>query len=188
MEPYEYAAIVLAGIDLPESIRITKKGIAANPSAWRLYQHLGYIYWQQQDYEAAREAYGQGGRIPGAPAWMEAMKARMAVEGGSRNTAREIYQRMYEQAGDERVKQMAQRRLLQLQALDEQDGLRRLINSFKAQTGKCPASWRDLESTLRALKIRVNANGAPFDPAGTPYLLVADQCKVETAPESEIPK
>ena len=55
MEPYEYAAIVLPGIDVKEAIRITRKGIAANPSSWRLHQHLGYIYWQQQDYEAARE-------------------------------------------------------------------------------------------------------------------------------------
>ena len=75
-EPYEYAAVVLPAIDVQEAIRITRKGIAANPSAWRLYQHLGYIYWQQRDYKAASEAYGQGAGLPGAPAWMQAMKAR----------------------------------------------------------------------------------------------------------------
>src|SRR6266567_5105846 len=53
MEPYEYAAVVLPDVDVQEAIRITRKGIAANPSAWRLYQHLGYIYWQQQDFAAA---------------------------------------------------------------------------------------------------------------------------------------
>src|SRR6266550_5588281 len=104
MEPYQYAAVVLPDIDLQQAIRITRKGIAANPSAWRLYQHLGYIYWQQKDFRAAGEAYDQGSKLPGAPAWMEAMKARMATEGGSRELAREIYQRMYEQAGDPQVK------------------------------------------------------------------------------------
>src|SRR6266550_5065865 len=104
MEPYQYAAVVLPDIDLQQAIRITKKGIAANPSKWRLYQHLGYIYWQQKDFRAAGEAYDQGSKLPGAPAWMEAMKARMATEGGSRELAREIYQRMYEQAGDPQVK------------------------------------------------------------------------------------
>ena len=122
MEPYEYAAIVLPGIDEQEATRITQKGIAANPSSWRLHQHLGYIYWQRQDYEAARETYSRGSKLPGAPAWMEAMSGRMAAEGGSRNTAREIYRRMFEQAGDDKVKQMARRRLLQLDSLDERDG------------------------------------------------------------------
>src|SRR6266496_5114363 len=87
MEPYDYAAVVLPDVDLQQAIRITKKGIAANPSAWRLYQHLGFIYWQQKDFEAAGEAYAQGAKLPGAPLWMEAMKARMAVEGGSRQLA-----------------------------------------------------------------------------------------------------
>ena len=50
------------------------------------------------DYQAAGEIYGRGAQIPGAPAWMEAMKAKMVAEGGSRSTAREIYTRMYEQS------------------------------------------------------------------------------------------
>ena len=187
MEPYEYAAIVLPGIDIKEAIRITRKGIAANPSSWRLYQHLGYIHWQQQDYEAARDTYLAGARIPGAPAWMEAMQARMAVEGGSRDTAREIYQRMYEQSDDEKVKDMARRRLLQLRSFDERDGLRRLMAVYKSQTGRCPVSWTELAPTLRSLKIPVDAAGAPFDPAGVAYVLLADKCEVETDPRSEVP-
>ncbi len=65
LEPYEYAAIVLPGIDVKEAIRITQKGIAANPSSWRLYQHLGYIHWQQQDYEAARNYLPRRGQNSG---------------------------------------------------------------------------------------------------------------------------
>src|ERR1700754_117445 len=78
MDPYEYAAVVLPAIDVQEAIRITRKGIDANPDAWRLYHHLGYIYWQQQDYAAAAEVYGRGAQLPDAPVWMQAMKARMA--------------------------------------------------------------------------------------------------------------
>src|SRR5438876_2308995 len=85
MEPYEYAAVVLPGVNVEDAIRITRKGIAVNPSAWRLYQHLGYIYWQQKDFKAASEAYGQGAALPGAPQWMEAMKAQMLAQGGSRS-------------------------------------------------------------------------------------------------------
>ena len=185
MEPYEYAAIVLPTIDVQEAIRITNKGIAANPSSWRLYQHLGYIYWERRDYAAAQQTYSKGAKLPGAPAWMEAMAARMAAEGGSRGMAQEIYRRMYEQSGDDKVKEMARRRLLQLSALDLQDGLRRTLESYKSQTGKCPSSWRELDPVLRGSKIKLDQTGAPLDPAGVAYLLMNDKCEVKIDPKSE---
>jgi tetratricopeptide (TPR) repeat protein len=187
LEPYEYAAIVLPGIDVKEAIRITQKGIAANPSSWRLHQHLGYIHWQQQDYEAARNTYREGAKLPGAPPWMQAMQARMAAEGGSRDTAREIYQHMYEQSADEKVKEMARRRLLQLQSFDERDGLRRLMTAYKGQTGRCPSSWTELAPALRALKVPLDAAAAPFDPSGVAYVMVPNKCEVETDPQSIVP-
>jgi tetratricopeptide (TPR) repeat protein len=176
LDPYEYAAIVLPSIDVQEAIRITQKGIEANPSAWRLYHHLGYIYWQQHDYQLASETYGRGAEIPGAPPWMEAMKAKMAAEGGSRSTAREIYTRMFEQSSDDQVKEMARRRLLQLDSLDQRDGLRKILTAYQMRTGKCPNSWREL-----------GVPGAPLDPAGVPYILRSGTCEVELDPKSEIP-
>jgi Flp pilus assembly protein TadD len=187
MEPYQYTAVVLPEVDINEAVRILKKGIVANPDSWRLYHNLGYIYWQQKDFNAAREAYSQGAAIPGAPAWLEAMKARMANEGGSRETAREIYRRMYEQAGDEQVKEMARKRLMQLDSMDDRDVLRRLMTDYKANSGRCPESWLDLAGVFRALKVKLDASGAPLDPAGTAYILVADKCEVDLDWKSEVP-
>ncbi len=187
MEPYEYAAVVLPSVDVNEAIRITKKGIDANPLAWRLYHQLGYIYWQQRDFKNAGEIYGKGAEITGAPAWMEAMKARMAAEGGSRATAREIYLRMYEQAGDSQVKEMARRRLLQLDSFDQRDAIRNELSAYSNKTGHCPTSWRDVEILLRASRFQVDASGAPLDPAGTPYRLVKNGCDVDLDRNSEVP-
>lgn len=185
LDPYEYAAIVLPAVDVNEAIRITKKGVDANPNAWRLFHHLGYIYWQQHDYQAASEIYGRGAQIEGAPPWMEAMKAKMAADGGSRATAREIYTRMYEQSADEKVRDMARRRLLQLDSLDQRESLRKLFAAYRARTGKCPSSWKEIEPVFRALRVAVDASGAPLDPSGTPYVLRA--CDVDLDPKSEIP-
>ena len=185
LDPYEYAAIVLPAINVNDAIRITKKGIDANPNAWRLYHQLGYIYWQQHDYQAASEMYGRGAQIEGAPPWMEAMKAKMAADGGSRATAREIYTRMYEQSADEKVRDMARRRLLQLDSLDQRESLRKFFAAYQARTGKCPSSWKELEPVFRALHVAVDASGAPLDPSGAPYVLRA--CDVELDPKSEIP-
>lgn len=186
MEPYQYAAVVLPAIDQDEAIRITRKGIAANPTQWRLYQHLGYIYWQRDDFTAAGDAYAQGAMVPGAPPWMEAMKARMAAEGGSRDVAREIYTRMYEQAGDSQIKETARLRLLQLDSMDQRDVIRKLLTIYNARVGKCPSSWREVEPLLRAARLPV-ADRAPIDPAGTPYVLLTDKCEVDLDPGSVIP-
>jgi tetratricopeptide (TPR) repeat protein len=175
LDPYEYAAVVLPAIDVQDAIRITRKGIDANPNAWRLYQHLGYIYWQQHDYAKAAEVYGRGAAIPGVPPWMQAMKARMAAEGGSRDTAREIYTRMFEQSADEKVKDMAHKRLMQLDSLDQRDELRKLLVAYQTRTGRCPANWREM-----------NFPGAPLDPSGAPYVLEPGKCQVELGPGSAI--
>ncbi|HKO61464.1 MAG TPA: hypothetical protein VJV03_09915 [Pyrinomonadaceae bacterium] len=186
MEAYMYAAVVLPGLDEEEAIRITRKGIAANPNEWRLYQHLGYIYWQREDYASAGQAYSEGATIPGAPPWMQAMKARMAAEGGSRDIAREIYARMYQEAGDPNVKEMARLRLLQLQSMDQRDVIRKLLDIYKTRVGKCPASWQEMAPLLRAAQLPV-ADGGPIDPGGTPYKLLPNSCDVDLEPGSSIP-
>ena len=187
LDPYEYAAVVLPAIDVNEAIRITKKGIDANPNAWRLYHHLGYIYWQQRDYQAASEIYGRGAQIAGAPPWMEAMKAKMTADGGSRSTAREIYTRMYEQSADEKVRDMARKRLLQLDSLDQRDALRKLFVAYQTRTGKCPNAWKEIEPVFRALRVDIDSSGAPLDPSGMPYVLRAGACEVDLDPKSQIP-
>jgi tetratricopeptide (TPR) repeat protein len=187
MEPYQYAAVVLPDVDLQEAIRIIRKGIDANPSEWRLYHHLGFIYWQQKDFKTAGEAYEQGSKLPGAPTWMKAMRARMASDGGSTATAREIYRRLYDEASDNQVRNMARQRLLLLDSIEAQDALRKLMVAYKSKMGRCPGSWREMRTLLSALRIQVDTSGAPLDPAGTPYLLVPDKCDVTVDKKSEVP-
>ena len=67
LEPYYYGAFILPDLDPNEAIALLNHGIAANPDKWRLYQHLGYIYWQQGDHHQASEVYAAGAKIPGAP-------------------------------------------------------------------------------------------------------------------------
>jgi len=184
IEPYEYGAVVLPAIDVQQAIRLIEKGIKANPNAWRLYHHLGYIYWRQGQYQLAGETYARGAQIPGAPAWMEAMTAKLQSEGGSRSTAREIYTRMYEQSGDQQVREMVSKHLMRLDSLDQQDGLRKLFAMYQARTGKCPETWRELGPVFRAVEIPMDQTGAPLDPSGAPYILKAGACEVELDPKT----
>jgi tetratricopeptide (TPR) repeat protein len=183
---YEYGALVLPAIDVEAALKLVRKGIAANPQAWRLYHHLGYIYWQHGRFQEAAEAYRQGAQVKGAPAWMNAMAAQLSSQGGSRETAREIYRRMYEQTDDEQMRSLALRRLLQLQSWDERDALRRVLTAYRTRTGRCPASWRDIAPVLRSAHVQFAETGAPLDPSGAPYALAADGCDVELSAQSEI--
>lgn len=188
MQPYQYAALVLADVDPQQAIRIIKKGIAANPSEWRLYQHLGYIYWQQGDLQAASDAYAKGAALPGAPLWMEAMKAQMLAKGGSRSTARQIYERIYQDTDDLNVKEMARRRLLQIQSFVERDEIRRVLGEYAAREKRCASSWKDVSDTLRRVGFPLDASGAPLDPANAPYRLVKAGCDVDLDLGSEVPQ
>jgi tetratricopeptide (TPR) repeat protein len=184
---YEYGAAVLPAINSEDAIALLQKGIAANPSAWRLYQHLGYIYWQQHDYQKAGETYGAGAQLTGAPNWMQALSARMMAEGGSRQTAREMYLRMMNEATDDQVKEIAARRLLQINSFDERDAIRRVLSDYATRMGRCASAWKDVALSLRLARLKLNAAGAPLDPAGTPYLLIKDGCDVDLDSHSRVP-
>lgn len=184
---YEYGAMVLPAVNDDDAIKLLRKGIAANPVAWRLYHHLGYIYWQRGDYLMASEIYGRGAKIQDAPAWMQALSARMAAEGGSRNLAREMYRRIYDESNDAQVKEMAARRLLQITSFDERDVIGRVLKDFNTHNGRCASSWAEVAPALRAARLKVDASGAPLDPAGTPYVLIKNGCEVDLDWRSKVP-
>lgn len=186
MAAYEYGAVVLPAVDKDAAIRLLNKGIAANPEAWRLYSYLGYINWQEGRFKEAADAYGAGARVAGAPAWMGQMAAQMSAKGGSRETARAIYETMLRTSEDERTRQLAATRLAQLQSLDEMDALRNALSTFKERAGRCAASWREVAPLVRAAHLQQNAAGEPIDPSDTPYKLLTDRCDVQLNDDSTV--
>lgn len=188
MAAYEYGAVVLPTIDAETAIKLTRKGIDANPHEWRLHNYLGYIYWQRGRFQEASAAYREGARVPGAPSWMNAMAAQMEVKGGSREVARTLYLRMRDESEDEQVRQLAVKRLAQLASLDERDGIRRVLEAFAARAGRCAVNWREMASVLRASGLRLDASGAPLDPAGVPYVLDAAACEAKLDARSPVPQ
>ena len=182
--PYTYGAMVLPAIDGEQAIALTQKGIANNPKEWRLYQHLGYIYWRAKAYPQAAETYDIGSKIEGSAPFMKMMAAAMKSEGGSRTTARAIYQEMYDSAPDEAVKRTAESRLQELKWFDERDAINEKLAETKTRTGECPQNLSDITSALLTVNLPdgdfgVNARGDLVDPTGAPYLLDRTECRVE---------
>jgi tetratricopeptide (TPR) repeat protein len=187
LEPYYYGALILPTLNPDEAVSLLNQGVAANPGEWRLYQHLGYIYWQRGDYNKASDVYAAGAKIPGVPPWMMAMSARMKAEGGASHAAREMYMHLAESSQDPNVKQMVNAQLMRLDSLEERDKIRRVLSDYTARTGRCAMSWKEVSAVLPAAGLRVDAAGSPLDPTNVPYRLIKSGCDVDLDERSELP-
>lgn len=183
---YSYGATVLPAIDPAMAIKLTEKGIANNPTNFRLYQYLGYIYWKLHRYDEAASAYERGAAQPGAPSFMLAMAAFMESKGGSRETARAMYRQMYE-AGDQQTQMNAQYRLDELDTEAQLDAINEKLASERETSGKCVQSLKSMVAALALVKLtdapefRVNSAGDLVDPKGTPYILDSERCRARSA-------
>lgn len=187
---YAYGALVLPAIDPQKAIQITRKGIENNPSEWRLYQYLGYIYWKLGQYDKASEAYESGSRISGAAPFMRLMAAAMKDQGGSRGTARSIYSEMLQSSDDEQVKSTAQRRLADLDRLDQREAIDKELASHKERTGRCPLNLSEIVPALMGVKLpgnnefSVDRANRLVDPTGVPYVIEPGTCRVVVSDQS----
>lgn len=193
---YSYGATILPAIDIEQAVQFSEKGVAAQPENWRMYHNLGYIHWKNNEFKRAAEVYAIGATKPNAPIWMNQMSANMQAQGGSRETARQIYQQLYENAQDDQTKEMAARRLLQVASFDERDAIRAEFKKFKNQNNRCAASWSEMFDLLRRTALiggkplRFAQSLEPLDPSGAPYKLDNQdgKCEIELdAQNSKVP-
>ena len=182
---YAYGAMVLPAIDSDLAIALVEKGIEHNPESWRLHQHLGYIYWKVGRYDKAADSYEKGSQIAGAPPFMRLMAASMKTEGGSRETARTVYREMLAGSDNEMVQLTAERRLKQLDSLDEREAIDRVLTEFKERTGRCASSFEEVTAMLLTVKLpegkafRLDMANRLVDPTDAPYLLDKENCRAK---------
>jgi tetratricopeptide (TPR) repeat protein len=160
MEPYPIGA---SRPDL--AIKLLEKGIKESPGQWEYYLDIGFIYyWRLNDYKKAAEWFQRGGELPNGPWWLRAQAAVTLAKGGDRQASRFLWTNIYAGADNDWMKQNAERRLLQLDALDQVDGLAAAIREYQRRRGELPRTWSDLIG-LGLLRRE------PVDPSGTPYVL-----------------
>ena len=183
---YRFGAIFLAephpgGAGRPDqAIALLKKGVTFNPNKWDYYHDIGFIYyWNLHDYQKAAEWFDRGGSLPGAPFWLKMYAAVMLTRGGDRQASRAMWTQIGQNQESDWLRTTSQLRLEQLDALDEIDVLKRIVNDFTERTGQPARSWRQLAS---AGAVR----GVPLDPSGTPYTLDPATGDIGVAPDSTL--
>jgi tetratricopeptide (TPR) repeat protein len=183
---YRFGAIFLAepypgGAGRPElAVALLQKGVNATPEKWQYYHDIGFVYyWHLHDYKKAADWFERGGELPGGPWWLKTYAAVMLTRGGDRQASRFMWQQILQSAESDWLKQNAQLRLMQLDALDQIDLLGRVVAEFHRRSGRLPDSWNQL---IGAGALR----GIPQDPAGTPYELNAATGEVSVSASSKL--
>jgi hypothetical protein len=107
------------------------------------------------------------------------MAAKMLSDAGSIETARYMWQNIYNESTDKNLKQNAALHLASLAADQEMAKLESMIAEFRRRFSRNPSSWREMIATGMLHSI-------PRDPAGDPYVLSADG-RVHVADPKKLP-
>ncbi len=183
---YEYGANFLspkppAGAGMPErAIELEEFGIRNNPDEWRLYYNQGFIrYMELKDYKGAADSFARGARTPNAHPFLAVLAGQMAEHAGDRHMARMMWSTSYTTTKDPNVRANAAAHLRALQVDEDVSHLEALLGRYKAQAGRFPSSFSELE-TAGLLR------GTPRDPLGNSYKLTPDG-RVEVRTPDDFP-
>jgi len=177
---YRFGSLFLAepvpgGAGRPDlAFKLLEKGLAVTPDKWEYMLDVGFIhYWWTHDYRAAANWFQRASQVADAPSWLQPLAAATLARGGDRRSSRAMWEALRASADNDWIRDQAEWRLLQLQALDEIDALQRVVDRARA-AGVNVGSW----SSLRL-------RGIPLDPAGVPYALDPDG-RVHLQPSSRL--
>lgn len=181
---YRFGAVFLAeayprGPGRPDlAVALLEKGIRAQPDKWEYMEDIGFVhYWYVHDYRAAAAWFQKASEVPGGPWWLRSLAATTLAQGGDRQSSRTMWEAIRQSAAIDWLQQDAERRLLQLDALDAIDELQRRVDAFARGAGQPPSGW---DSLVRGGVVP----GVPLDPSRTPYELA--QGRVHLAASSPL--
>jgi hypothetical protein len=163
--PYQATGVflgVLAGHP-DEGVAILNKGIRHNPAIWQLPFLAGYIsYYERCDPAAGGQYLRQAAQVPGAPAYLPKLAARMTVESGDPTAALEFLDRFSRSVKDERVREALLQRMKEVVQEKDLFFLEDSVRRYRAKYGHAPAKLEDL-------MLHGVIGQLPVDPLGGEY-------------------
>lgn len=175
---YRFGAIFLAeaypgGAGRPDlAIGLLEKGLRGRADKWEYMQDIGFVhYWWRHDYRQAAEWFDRASRVAGAPWWLRSLSAVTLAEGGDRQSSRTMWEAIRQSAEIEWLRRDAERRLMQLRALDQIDDLQLKVDRVSREAGQPHNDWGPL---VRAGVVP----GLPLDPSRTPYEIVGGHVRL----------
>jgi tetratricopeptide (TPR) repeat protein len=131
---------------------ILDRGAANNPDQWIYPFDAGHIALiNLKDYALAEKYFEQCMKIPGAPPFVERLRANAIFKRGDLQTSWETWLDIYNRAPDERTRKIASNHLYNVKATIDKTALEAALSEYKDRTGRLPA---DLGTLVRAGLVR----------------------------------
>lgn len=182
---YRFGAIFLGepypgGPGRPDlAIALLQKGLKVQADKWQYMQDVGFVYyWHLQDYKTAATWFNRAADVPGAPSWLRPLAATTLAEGGQRRAARALWQEIAK-SDEAWLKNSAELRLTQLDAMDQIDAIEARVGTFRRDHPSQAITWQALQSAGLL-------PGIPVDPSGTPYVIDPRTGNVTVSPQSKL--
>lgn len=154
---------------------ILDRGAANNPDQWVYPFNAGHIALMTlKDYPLAERYFERCMKIPGAPDFVERLRANAIFKKGDLRTSWETWLDIYNRAPDERTKKIASNHLYNVKAAIDGAALEEAAGKYRERYGRWPDG---LEALARAGFVRE----VPKDFDGRDYLFDPASGKVKTA-------
>jgi hypothetical protein len=144
VDPYMLAEGLLAwDAGKPEEAnRLLSKGMKYRTFDWRLPFFVGFNHFYfLKDYETASGFIMTASRLPGSPAYLATLGARLAYYGGKSKTALLFLEEMLAETDDVLLRSRLEMRML---ALERAVAIEDALGKFKAQEGRSPEKLIEL--------------------------------------------
>ena len=165
--PYEFGGIVLAleAKQVDKSISLLKKGFEYHPNIWRIPFLLGFNhFFYLGDYQTAASYITRASQLPGRPAYLPRLAARLYAQAGTPELVIEFLYRVYQSTTDERLREELQIRIKEVIVERDINLLETALSRYKLITGKGARGLRDIvdKGILQSI---------PQEPFGGDYFL-----------------
>jgi tetratricopeptide (TPR) repeat protein len=156
------------------AFKILDRGAANNPDQYIYAFDAGHIALMTlRDYPLAEKYFAQCMKIPGAPEFVERLRANAIFRKGDLKTAWETWFDIYRRAPDERTKKIADNHLYNIKATIDQTALQEAAAKYRDRFGRWPS---DLQALVGAGLVRE----VPRDFDGRDYVYDPATGKVRT--------
>lgn len=169
-DPYEVGALIAVqeARNPAAAFSILDRGAANNPDQWVYPFNAGHVAMVTlKDFPLAEKYFEQCMKIPGAPEFVERLRANAIFKKGDLGTSWETWLDIYKKAPDERTKKIASNHLYNVKTAIDAAALEDAATKYRERFGRLPA---DLETLLRTGFLRevpkdMDGEGYLYDPA-----------------------
>jgi len=169
-DPYEVGALIAVqeARDTRAAFSILDRGATNNPDQWIYPFNAGHVAMMAlKDFVLAEKYFEQCMKIPGAPEFVERLRANAIFKKGDLETSWKTWLDIFNKAPDERTKRIASNHLYNVKATMDRNVLEGAAAAYLERFGRLPA---DLGALVRASLLRdvpkdLDGNDYVYDPA-----------------------